>query len=413
MIRRGFLWGLVLALLAPAGCKKSAPAGGSPKAKLYVVGIFQSVDSPTANEVRKGILQAFEDNGLRDGQNVLVRIRIANGDISEVQRIAQAFVDEKVDLIMPLSTQCLQAALIATRTIPVVFGSVATPFLVGAGKSADDHLRWVTGVASTGPIRQAVRLVREVLPAARRLGTLWTPSEVNSEFYLEQAREAAAELGLEVVAVPVANAHDIPQSAQVLMNEKIDALFPISDNTLNSSFDVLGRAADENRVPLFGSFLRAVEFGACAAVGFSFYDMGYKTGEMAVRVKNGESPGRIAIQTMTDVKLYLNLDAARKQGVVFPEEVLERAQKITSSAAHDTEAPRLAQKMGGKTALPAPAERALRMARAVSRMPSRQAASGAEPRARKARMAAERKQPVPWTLLPMRACPKMVKPRPS
>jgi putative ABC transport system substrate-binding protein len=333
MIRRGFLWGLVLVLLGPAGCKKSPPGEGPPKPKLYVVGIFQSVDSPTANEVRKGILQAFEDSGLRDGENVLVRIRIANGDISEVQRIAQAFVEEKVDLIMPLSTQCLQAALIATRTIPIVFGSVATPYLVGAGKSANDHLSWVTGVASTGPIRQAVGLVHEVLPGAKRLGTLWTPSEVNSEFYLEQAREATAELGLEIVAAPVANAHDIPQSAQVLMNEKIDALFPISDNTINSSFDVLGRAAEENRVPLFGSFLRAVEFGACAAVGFSVYDMGYKTGEIAVRVKKGESPGRIPIQTMTDIKLYLNLDAAGKQGVVFPETILERAQKILSSAA--------------------------------------------------------------------------------
>jgi putative ABC transport system substrate-binding protein len=331
MIRRAFLCGLLLAALWPAGCKRTSRAEGSPAPKLYVIGIFQSVDSPTANEARKGILQAFEDGGLRDGENVLVRIRIANGDISEVQRIAQAFVGEKVDMIMPLSTQCLQAALIASRTIPVVFGSVATPFLVGAGKSADDHLSWVTGVASTGPIRQAVRLIHEVLPGARRLGTLWTPSEVNSEYYLEQEREAAAELGLDVVAAPVGNAHDIPQSAQVLINEKIDALFPISDNTINSSFDVLGRAAEENRMPLFGSFLRAVEFGACAAVGFSFYDMGYRTGQIAVRVKNGESPGRIPIQTMSDVKVYLNLDAAGKQGVVFPKGILERAQKIMSS----------------------------------------------------------------------------------
>ena len=323
------LCALALAVVLSAGCKKRPEPPAAPaRPGLFVIGIFQSVDSPTANEVRRGILKAFEDGGLRDGENVLVRIRIANGDISEVQRIAQEYVDEKVNLLVPLSTQCLQAAIIAGRNVPIVFGSVATPFLVGAGRSGDDHLSHVTGVASTGPVRQAIQLIREVLPRARRLGTLWTPIEVNSEYYLDLAKEAAAEAGLEVVAVPVDDAHRIPQSAQVLVNQKIDALFPISDNTINSAFEVLGRVAEENRIPLFGGFLRSVEFGACAAVGFNFYEMGQKTGQIVVRVMNGESPARIPIQFMSDAKIDLNLDAAAKQGVEFPGPVLRRAARI-------------------------------------------------------------------------------------
>jgi putative ABC transport system substrate-binding protein len=175
------IW-LCLALLAAAavsaGCRRAQearPASGSAKPKL--IGIFQSVDSPTANEVRRGLLQAFEDRGLREGENIQVRIRIAAGDLSEVQRIAHEFEAEKVDLIVPLSTQCLQAALIAGRRAPIVFSSVATPFLVGAGKSATDHLPFVTGVASTGPIRQTVDFIHRVLPRAKRIGTLWTPRQ--------------------------------------------------------------------------------------------------------------------------------------------------------------------------------------------------------------------------------------------
>src|SRR5512137_1644681 len=67
-------------LLLPA-CKEAAPPPAAGPAKLYVIGIFQSVDSPTANEVRRGILKAFEDNGLREGESVQVRIRIAAGDL--------------------------------------------------------------------------------------------------------------------------------------------------------------------------------------------------------------------------------------------------------------------------------------------------------------------------------------------
>ncbi len=325
--------------LSLPACKKSALPPAAGPAKLYVIGIFQSVDSPTANEVRRGILKAFEDNGLREGESVQVRIRIAAGDLVEVQNIARSFVDEKVDLIMPLTTQCLQAALIADRTIPIVFGAVAAPYLVGAGKSAADHLPFVTGVVSTGPVRQTVAFIREVLPKAKRLGTLWTRSEVNSEYYLDIAKEAAAAVGFDLVAVPIANAYEIPQAAQTLVNSRVDALFPMSDNTLNSSFQALGLAAAENRLPLFGGFLRSVEFGACAALGYDFFELGYKTGQIAVRVKNGESPARIPIQAMEDIRVYINLDAAERQGVTFPQSILDSAGKILRGGAAGTETP--------------------------------------------------------------------------
>jgi putative ABC transport system substrate-binding protein len=323
--------GMLASLICLPVCRQNekTPAA-SPK--TYTIGIFQSVDSPTANEVRRGILQAFSEAGLRDGEDIVVTIRIANNDISEAQRIARQFIDERVDLIMPLSTQALQAVLLNGRTGPVVFSAVAVPFLVGAGRSAGDHLGHVTGIASTGPVRETIALIREILPGARRVGALWTSSEINSEFYMDLARESASEIGLETVAVPVTGPHEINVSVQRLLNEKVDVLFPMSDNTINSSFEVIGRAAEESGLPLFGSFLRAVEFGACAALGYDFYDMGLKAGRIAVRVKNGESPARIPIQSMDDVRLYINPGAARKQGVVFPKSLLDRANRIVSAA---------------------------------------------------------------------------------
>ena len=148
------------------------------------------------------------------------------------------------------------------------------------------------GSSPRGPSARRWRLIRELLPKARRVGSLWTSSEINSEYYLDLAREAGAALGLEIVAVPVMGPHEIPASLQRLLNGRIDVLFPMSDNTLNSSFDVIGRAADENAVPLVASFLRSVEFGACASLGYDFYGMGLKTGRLAIRVMGGRArPG--------------------------------------------------------------------------------------------------------------------------
>jgi putative ABC transport system substrate-binding protein len=174
-------------------------------------------------------------------------------------------------------------------------------------------------------------LIRELLPKARRVGSLWTSSEINSEYYLDLAREAGAALGLELVAVPVTSPHEIPASLQRLLNSGIDVLFPMSDNTLNSAFDVIGRAADENAVPLVASFLRSVEFGACASLGYDFYGMGLKTGRLAIRVMGGESPAGIPIQSMDEIELHINPAAAARQGVVFSAEILRRAARSVSA----------------------------------------------------------------------------------
>lgn len=320
MLRKVVILFLFAALLF-VSCRK-------PPQRLYTIGIMQLIDSPTSNETRKGIIRAIEDGGLVDGVNVRLDIRNGMGDIAAVQKIAQDFVNENVDMIVAISTPCLQAALIASQKIPVIFSSVANPYLTRAGISPTEHLSNVTGVSSEGPIKETLDLIKETLPKAKRIGTLWTPSELNSEYYLERTREGAAELGFDLIAVPVSNLSEVLLAAQVLINKKIDAMYQISDNTINASFEALGKVADENRIPLFGGFLRSTELGACAAMGWDFSDMGYKTGQIALRVKGGESPVKIPFQSMTAIRLNLNLKAAELQGVSFPETVLKRANEV-------------------------------------------------------------------------------------
>jgi putative ABC transport system substrate-binding protein len=323
-MRRRSLIGLafvfLLGILFP-GCRKS-------KEKLYTFGIFQITDAPTLNEARKGFIQALLDRGLREGVQIRLVQRNARSDITEAQRIAQQFVVEKTDMIVALSTQCLQAAIMVSPKVPIVFTSVANPFLLGVGRSAKNHVRNITGVASTAPIKQTLAFIREALPEARRIGTLWTPSELNSEYYLRLLREGAAELGFEVIALPVSNSNEVLLSGQMLLNKKVDAIFPISDNTINAAFESLGQLAKENAVPLFGGFPLFARLGACAAMGWDFFEMGYKTGEIALRIKDGEDPGRIPIQSMTRVRLHINLPAAGLQGIRFSPQILERADDI-------------------------------------------------------------------------------------
>lgn len=289
-------------------------------------------DAPTLTETRRGFIQALADQGLVDGKEIRIVVENGEGRIPEVQNLAEEFVIQDVDMLVTLSTPSLQAALHATRDIPIIFASVANPYLAGAGASPHEHLQNVAGVSSEGPIRQSLAFIKSLLPDTQRIGTLWTPSELNSNFYLEKAKEGASELGLEIIAVPIANTSEVLLSAQILINHKIDVIYQISDNTINQAFESVAKVAVDNGVPLFGGFLSSTELGACAAMGWDFQDMGYQAGAIAIRVKNGESPGSIPFQYMDKVLLHLNLKMAELQGIEFPEEIVSSADRILQNS---------------------------------------------------------------------------------
>ncbi len=302
---------------------------------LYTIGVFQVNDAPHLNTAVEGFIQALQDNGLVPGENITLIMENAKGDISEAHNIAENFVKSDVDLIAAFSTPCLQAAINATREIPIVFTSVANPYRAGAGSSASEHLPHVTGVSSKGPIKEGLYFLKEVLPETSKIGTLWTPSELNSEYYLEITREIAAELGLEVQSVPIANSSEVLLSSQLLISRGVDAIYQISDNTINESFEAVAQVALDNEVPLFGGFLLSARQGACAALGWDFFKMGYKSGEISVEVKNGKDPAEIPFHYMEDAKLYINLEAAARQRVEFSEEIIKRADSVFTSLEND------------------------------------------------------------------------------
>ena len=320
LMKKGFFLLVGISCLLACTPKQESP--------LYTIGIFQANEAITMDQVREAFIRSLQDRNKIHDSNIRIIARNARGDIPEVQKTAQDFVSLNVDMIFAISTPCLQAALHATRDIPIIFASVANPLLAGVGQSDTEHARHVTGVSSRSPIRKSLALIKEVLPEARRIGTLWTPSELNSTFYLDWVRETAQELGFEIVSVPITNSSEVLLSAHVLISRQIDAIYQISDNTINQSFEALGQVAEENAVPLFGGFLLSTRMGACAALGWDFFEMGYKAGDIALDVMNGKSPGAIPIQYMSTAKLYLNLDAARKQSVRFSEKILLAADEI-------------------------------------------------------------------------------------
>ncbi|MBO8157020.1 MAG: ABC transporter substrate-binding protein [Bacillaceae bacterium] len=318
------LTGMMLVILIGglAGCGES-----SSSEKMIKIGVTQIVEHPSLDAAFEGFKEALADNGYIEGENVEYIVKIAQGDMSNNQTIAQNLVGEKVDLIFANSTPSAQSVLSETDTIPIVFTSVTDPVGAGLIESFDKPGPNITGTSDTHPeaIPTTINfMVDEIKPNS--VGVIYNSGEQNSRVQVEVVKNTLDERGVELVEVSVSTSAEVKQAADSLVG-RVDAIYIPTDNTVVSAFESVVQVANENDIPLFAGELDSLKRGAIAASGFSYKDLGYETGEMAVQILNGDKdPSDIPASYPKSLKLVINKDAAEAQGVEVKEAWAEKAE---------------------------------------------------------------------------------------
>ncbi len=302
--------------------------GFGPLAKTWMVKLLSYVESPAVEETLEGIHRGFEEAGLVAGRDYEAEFVSAQGDIATASSMVDSAVTEGADLLVSLTTPMLQASLRRAGGTPIVFTLVANPILAGAGKSATDHLPNVTGNFVVSPFTEMVRTIRECLPDARRIGTLFVPSEVNSVFYKEELERAAGEIGLELEAVGVNTAGEVADAALALASMDLDAICQISDNLSGATFAPIVQASQRFRTPLFSFNSAQVRQGSALTIARDYSDGGREAALVAARVMRGEDPAAMPFVPVEKTRFLINLDHAKRVGLAIPESVIGRADEV-------------------------------------------------------------------------------------
>jgi ABC-type uncharacterized transport system substrate-binding protein len=297
-------------------------------AKKWRLNLIRYMDVPQAEEAEKGIRTGLHRAGLVEGRDYELTVRSAQGDMAMLSTLIDAAVTDNADLLLLVQTQALEAARQRAPKLPMVFIVVANPFALGAGHSDTDHLPNVTGYYTLNDFGVMLPLIREILPSARRIGTLFSPAEQNSVQFKDELIEAAGQMGISVEAIGVPTISEVSDASRALLSRNIDAICQIRDNLTARAFPSIGQAARQARVPIF-SFLRSQEQqGATIVVGHNFLDGAQGMAAMAVRIMRGESPAAIPFQHTSGSRLIVNLKAAQAIGLHIPPSVLQRADEV-------------------------------------------------------------------------------------
>ncbi|MDX9880802.1 MAG: ABC transporter substrate-binding protein [Prolixibacteraceae bacterium] len=301
------------------------PVRNSLKGKNLKFCLTHYVDSPNSEECEQGIRDQLKEAGLEEGTDFTLKVFNAQGDISTLNSILGTISNEKWDLIFCSSTPTVQAFSKKITKLPVVFTNVGDPVRAGLGESFEEHLPNITGISTMSDFEGMVKLVMETIPGIKKIGTVFTPGEINSVAYKEELEKAAGKNGLTLIAVPANSATEVADAARSVTTRGIQAFTQISDNLTASSGASIIKAAYDSRIPYFAFIEKQVAQGAVASHARDYYYAGIDAGKMAIEILEGKSPGEIPFRYVTKSSVKINEEAEKYFNVKVPDHYMENS----------------------------------------------------------------------------------------
>ncbi|NLW21854.1 MAG: ABC transporter substrate-binding protein [Tissierellia bacterium] len=305
---------ILIGILILAGCSsKDNQVNNTSEEKVFRIGINQLAEHPALDDTRKG----FED-GLKElGIKAEIDYQNAQGDIPTSLSIAQKFVKDEVDLIFAIATPAAQSCKQATdgTDIPVLFSAVTDPVKAEIVADWENVGGNITGTSDKAPIEDHLKMFKQIDPNINTIGILYNTGEPNSEIQIEEVKELAPEVGLEVVTLGVSNVNELPQALQSIV-KKVDALYMITDNLVASSVELTSRVAIENNMVTVSAEETQVRGGLLISSGLSYYELGKQTAKMAKEILvDGKDVSSIPVGLAENTIITLNKNTLKALGL--------------------------------------------------------------------------------------------------
>ncbi len=311
---------LAMAAAALTGCGESGKDS-------YTIGISQFAVHGSLDNCREGFLAGLAEEGIVEGENLTVDYVNAQADTATAAMTADNFVTKKVDMICAIATPAAMAAYNSTMNtdIPVIYTAVSDPVEAGLANEDGSPVGNITGTSDELAVEAQLKMIREILPDAKKIGIIYTTSEANSISTVATYQEMAPLYGFEIVTTGVTAVSEVPLAAADMVT-KADCITNLTDNTVVTALQSLLDEANKAGIPVFGSEVEQVKAGCVASMGLEYYELGRQTGRMAAKVLKGEAKAsEMNYEVISEPSLFVNYAAAEKLNLTLPERFAEDA----------------------------------------------------------------------------------------
>jgi len=321
--RRQFLVSsIALALLA--GARAEAQPRTHRMAMLFATSAIAT------SHLQKALFARLAEFGYREGQNLLVERRYAEGRYERLPALAAELVALKPDVFFAGASQPVLAAAKATSTIPIVFVVVTDPVGLGVVKSLGRPGSNATGLSTQSIEIQSKRLqlLKEVFPSASRIAVIHNPLNVVEGPILSMIKETSAVLKLTTRVLEATSEAELLSAFALLESERPDVLYIVESPLTYIHRTRVVEFANNRRLPAVYSYPEFTEAGGLMSFSFSPSEHYRAAATYIDKILKGAKPSELPVQQPMRFELVLNLKTAKAQGVKFPPVILLRADRV-------------------------------------------------------------------------------------
>jgi putative ABC transport system substrate-binding protein len=307
-------------------------AARAQQAAMPVVG-FINIEAGSDQEAGAltALREGLRETGFIEGRNVILDIRLAADNFERLRAVASELVRRPVTVLVAAgSAKVAQAAQAATSTIPIVFGNGSDPVKVGLVASMNRPGGNATGATwlTSSLVPKRLELLRELVPQMRVIAFLINPTNPVSVGDTQEMQEAALTLGQQLIVLKASTVDEIKVAFATAARERIDAMLVDVDAFFAGHADQFADLAVRHRIPVSYNFAGFVTAGGLMSYGDDRQASRRWLGIYAGRILKGEKPSDLPVIQPTKFELAINLKAAKAIGLVVPELMLARADRV-------------------------------------------------------------------------------------
>jgi putative ABC transport system substrate-binding protein len=286
-----------------------------------------SVAGTFSNSVFVAFLQEMRRLGYNDGR-IAYEFRSAPDDVTRLPKLAAELVGLPVDVIVTDGTLAARAAKEATTQVPVVMATVGDAVASGIVGNLARPGGNITGFSllSLDLSSKRLELLKEVVPAVRRIGVLW--SRANSPLQFAATQTAARAFDIAIESGEVQNADAIATTVDDLAGRGAAGLLVLPDALFwNQRKTIIARATAHHLAGVYPEREYADD-GGLIAYGPSAVENFRRAAGYVDRILKGERPADLPVQQPSKFELIVSSKAAKAIGLEVPPTLLAAADEV-------------------------------------------------------------------------------------
>ena len=293
------------------------------------MGLLAGGPQPTPADWQE-INAPLRELGWVEGGNLLIEQRYANGRPELLQPFAEELVRLKVEIIVTVGTAATLAAKNATTSIPIVMFAAGDPVRTGLVASLARPGGNITGFSVVATEREAKRLalLREVLPAAQRVGVLVDSTNPLSPVLQKEDEPVYRSLGMQPIIIVVAGDGELEGAIAEIARQRAQALVVLDDPLFATHGVRIMKAALKHALPAIVETREMLEEGALVSYAFSHPEQNRRYATFIDKILRGAKPADLPIEQPTQFVLGINLKTAKALGLTIPQSLLLRADEV-------------------------------------------------------------------------------------